>query len=78
MTLPVLVEQFFIVIMGVINTMLASNMGKEAISAIGMIDMISNIINSLFGALAIGGTVMVASIPADRTGTPPTRPQPRP
>ena len=60
MTLPVLVEQFCIVIMGVINTMLASNMGKEAISAIGMIDTISMIIISLFGALALGGTVVVA------------------
>ena len=60
MSLPVLVEQFFIVIMGVVNTMLASNMGKEAISAIGMIDTISNIMIALFGALSIGGTVAVA------------------
>ncbi|MDW7656144.1 MAG: MATE family efflux transporter [Bacillota bacterium] len=60
LSLPVLVEQFFIVIMGVVNTMLASNMGKEAISAIGMIDTISNIMIALFGALSIGGTVVVA------------------
>ena len=60
MTIPVLVEQFFIVIMGVVNTMLASNMGKEAISAIGMIDTISIIMISLFSALALGGTVVVA------------------
>ncbi len=59
-TLPVLVEQFFVVIMGVINTMLASNLGKTAISSIGMIDSISNIIVSLFSALALGGTVTVA------------------
>ncbi|MEA4889651.1 MAG: MATE family efflux transporter [Clostridiaceae bacterium] len=59
-TLPVLVEQFFVVIMGVINTMLASNLGKTAISSIGMIDSISNIIVSLFAALALGGTVTVA------------------
>ncbi len=60
LSLPVLVEQFFIVVMGVINTMLAANMGKEAISAIGMIDTISNIMIALFGALSIGGTVIVA------------------
>lgn len=60
LSLPVLVEQFFIVIMGVVNTMLASNMGKEAISAIGMVDTISNIMIALFGALSIGGTVVVA------------------
>ena len=59
-SLPVLVEQFFIVIMGVVNTMLAANMGKEAISAIGMIDSVSNILIALFSALAIGGTVVVS------------------
>jgi len=60
MALPVLVEQLFIVFMGAINTILASNLGKEAISAIGMVDTISIIIISLFSALAIGGTVVVA------------------
>ncbi len=60
LALPVLVEQFFIVIMGVVNTMLASNMGPEAISAIGMVDSISHIFISVFGALAVGGTVVVA------------------
>ncbi len=60
MSFPVLVEQFFTVIMGVVNTMLAANMGKEAISAIGMIDTISNIMIALFGALSIGGTVVIA------------------
>ncbi len=59
-SLPVLVEQFFIVIMGVVNTMLAANMGKEAISAIGMVGSVSNILIALFSALAIGGTVVVA------------------
>lgn len=60
MVLPVLIEQFFIVIMGVVNTMLASNLGPQAISAIGMVDSISHIIISVFGALAVGGTVVVA------------------
>lgn len=60
LALPVLVEQFFIVIMGVVNTMLASNMGPEAISAIGMVDSVSHIFISVFGALAVGGTVIVA------------------
>ena len=60
LAVPVLVEQFFIVIMGVVNTMLASNMGREAISAIGMVDTISYLVISVFGALAVGGTVVVA------------------
>ncbi len=57
---PVLVEQFFVVLMGIINTMLAANIGKEAVSAIGMIDTINNIMIALFGALSIGGTVLAA------------------
>ncbi len=68
LSLPVLVEQFFIVIMGIVNTMLASNLGKEVISAIGMIDTISNIIISVFGALAIGGTVVVAQYTGHNDG----------
>ena len=57
MALPVLVEQLFIVFMGAVNTMLASNLGKEAISAIGMVDTISMIIISLFSALAIAAVI---------------------
>ena len=60
LAVPVLIEQAGIVLMGTVNTMLASNMGREAISAIGMIDSVSNIVISVFGALAMGGTVAVA------------------
>lgn len=60
LTLPVLIEQFFIVSMGAINTMLVSNIGGEAISATGNVDTINNIIISVFSALAVGGTVVVA------------------
>lgn len=60
LTLPIIAEQAFIMLMGVVNTMMASNLGKEAISAIGMIDAINNIIIAFFSALAVGGTVIVA------------------
>ena len=58
--LPVLIEQFFITIMAVINTMLASRLGLEAISAIGTDGTIINVVISVFSALSIGGTVVVA------------------
>jgi putative MATE family efflux protein len=60
LTLPVLVEQTLITLMGVINTIMASRLGRETISAIGMIDAISLLIISFFGALAVGSTVTVA------------------
>ena len=60
LTIPVIAEQAFIMAMGVINTMMAGHLGKEAVSAIGMVDSINNIFISFFSALAVGGTVVVA------------------
>ena len=60
LALPVLAEQAFIMVMGVINTVMAGQLGKEAVSAIGMVDSINNIFISFFSAIAVGGTVVVA------------------
>lgn len=57
---PIIAEQTFMVIMGVINTIMAGHLGKEAVSAIGMVDSINNIFISFFSALAVGGTVVIA------------------
>ncbi|MDD2458407.1 MAG: MATE family efflux transporter [Eubacteriales bacterium] len=60
LSLPVLVEQFFIVLMGAVSTMLVGNLGREAVSAVGNIDTINNVMISVFSSVAIGGTVLVA------------------
>lgn len=64
LVIPILTEQIFIVSMGMINTMMASNLkgdlGKNVVSAIGMVDSLNNLFNSFFSSLAIGGTVVVA------------------
>jgi putative MATE family efflux protein len=60
LTGPIVAEQAFVMIMGVINTMMAGHIGKEAVSAVGMVDSINNILISFFSALAVGGTVVVA------------------
>lgn len=60
MSLPVFVEQFFIVLMGVVSTMLVGNLGPAVVSAVGNIDVINNIMISIFSSLAIGGTILVA------------------
>jgi putative MATE family efflux protein len=62
LALPVLLEQTLIMSMGMINTMMASNIGKEAVSAIGMVDSLNNILIAFFSALAVGGTVVVAQL----------------
>lgn len=60
LALPILTEQIFVVSMGMINTMMAGHIGKEAVSAIGMVDSINNIFIAFFSALAVGGTVVVS------------------
>lgn len=60
LSLPVLLEQVFIMSMGVINTIMAGRIGKEAVSAIGMVDSINNMFIAFFSSLAVGGTVVVA------------------
>ncbi|SHE34868.1 putative efflux protein, MATE family [Caldanaerobius fijiensis DSM 17918] len=60
LTIPIITEQTFVMSMGVINTIMASRLGKEAVSAIGMVDSINNIFIAFFSALAVGGTVVVA------------------
>jgi putative MATE family efflux protein len=60
LAVPVLTEQIFLVLMGVINTMMAGNIGKEAVSAIGMVDSMNNIFIAFFSSAAVGATVVVA------------------
>jgi len=60
LTAPIVTEQLFIISLGMVNTMMAGHIGKEAVSAIGMVDSINNIFISFFTALAIGGMVVVA------------------
>lgn len=66
LAVPIIAEQAFIMIMGVINAIMAGRLGKEAVSAIGMVDSINNIFISFFSALAVGGTVVVAHYAGQR------------
>ena len=60
LAVPIIAEQTFIMLMGIINTIMAGHIGKEAMSAIGMVDSFNNIFIAFFSALAVGGTVVVA------------------
>lgn len=60
LTLPVIIEQTFITLLGVINAMMAGHISKEAAAAIGMIDSLNSIFVTVFSSLAVGGTVVVA------------------
>lgn len=60
LALPIMIEQTFVMLLGVCNTMMAGHIGEEAVSAIGMVDTINMLFISFFAALSVGATVIVA------------------
>lgn len=60
LALPIMVEQTFVMLLGVCNTMMAGHIGEGAVSAIGMVDSINMLFISFFAALSVGATVVVA------------------
>ena len=60
LSIPIMIEQTFVVLLGVWNTMMAGYIGEEAVSAIEMVDTLNNIFISFFAALSVGATVVVA------------------
>ena len=57
---PIFMEQMFVVLMGLITTVLVSRVDEYALSAASMVDSIGNLVLAFFGALAIGATIVVA------------------
>lgn len=62
LTTPVLVEQFFVNLLGSLGAIMAARLGTAAVSAIGNVEAYTLVISSLFSALAIGATVIVAQL----------------
>jgi len=57
LAIPIMVEQTFVMLLGVCNTMMAGHIGEDAVSAIGMVDSINMLFISFFAALSVGATV---------------------
>jgi len=60
LALPVVMEQLAVMLLGIINTIMVGRLGKEAVSAVGMVDMFSRCIFPLFTGMSVGGTILVA------------------
>lgn len=60
LALPVLAEQSFFILMGIVNTIMAGRISREAGAATGAVDSINVIFINFFAALSIGATVVVA------------------
>ena len=58
--IPVMLEQLLNSIMGTADTMMVSNVGSAAISAVSLVDSINVLVIQAFSALAAGGAIVCA------------------
>lgn len=57
-TFPIMVEQFLNCLMGTADSMMVSNVGSAALSAVSCVDSINILVFQVFSALATGGTIL--------------------
>lgn len=55
---PLIIEQLLNSFMGMADTMMVSNVGSAAISAVSLVDSINNLVIQVFSAMAVGGTIV--------------------
>ncbi len=55
---PIIVEQFLNSFMGMVDTMMVSNVGSYAITAVSLVDSINNLIIQIFSAMATGASII--------------------
>ncbi len=58
--IPLMIEQLLNSLMGTADTMMVSNVGSAAISAVSLVDSINVLVINVFSALATGGCVVCA------------------
>lgn len=60
MFVPLLLDQLFIFLMGMLSTAMVSSSGEAAISAVSMVGSLGFIATALFNALSTGGSIFVS------------------
>lgn len=58
--IPLMLEQVLSALMGTADTMMVSNAGSAAISAVSLVDAINILLINVFAAMAAGGTIVCA------------------
>lgn len=60
LVIPLVIEQFAIVLVGLIDAMMLASIDPNAYSAISLVDMINNLISQLFMAIGAGGAILAS------------------
>lgn len=56
--IPIVIEQLLNSFMGMADTMMVSNVGGEAISAVSLVDSVNNLVIQVFSAMATGASII--------------------
>ena len=56
--LPIIIEQFLNSLMGLVDTMMVTTVGSEAIAAVSLVDSINNLVIQIFSAMAAGAAIV--------------------
>ncbi len=64
--IPIVIEQLLNSFMGMADTMMVSNVGSEAISAVSLVDSLNNLIVQAFSAMATGAAIICSQYLGNR------------
>jgi putative MATE family efflux protein len=60
MLLPLILDQFFINLIGLLTTAMISSSSQESVSAVSLVSPVYMMIFAIFNAISVGGTIIVA------------------
>ena len=69
---PLIAEQFLAILVGLADSLMVATVGDAAISAVSLVDSISNLMIYIFSAMAAGGAAVAGSTSGGASGRTPT------